>query len=170
MGENCRNEIEKLVPSWPFLGNYAKCVSGPAAAGLSKDFWPLLPTLHMKISEKTAYMQCNIDIFKIKTTKLMKEVFLESCYGLTVVVPSLDACLLKEDLCLPVPLTLLSDSLADSWVVVVTTQLLSFFHMPCHLAQSSLHPMPVWECSQNAAPSEAFLPNHRIYYLAFQRN
>lgn len=60
-------------------------------------------------------MQCNIDIFKIKTTKLMKEVFLESCYGLTVIVPSLDACLLKEDLCLPVvPLTLLSDSLADS--------------------------------------------------------
>lgn len=60
-------------------------------------------------------MQCNIDIFKIKTTEPMKEVFLKSCYGLTVIVPSLDACLLKEGLCLPVvPLTLLSDSLADS--------------------------------------------------------
>lgn len=69
----------------------------------------------MKLFEKTAYTQCNIDIFKIKTTELMKEVFLESCYGLAVIVPSLDVCLLNEDLCLPVvPLTLLSDSLADS--------------------------------------------------------
>lgn len=81
----------------------------------------------------------------------MKEVFLDSCYGLTLIVPSPDACLLKEDLCLPVvPLTLLCDSLADSWVVAVTTH----FHMPYHLAQSSLHPMPVWVCSQNAAPSQ----------------
>lgn len=69
----------------------------------------------MKLFEKTAYMQYNIDIFKMKTTELMKEVLLESCYGLTVIAPRLDACLLKEDLCLPVvPLTLLSDSLADS--------------------------------------------------------
>lgn len=60
-------------------------------------------------------MQCNINIFKIKTTEHMKIVFLESCYGLTVIVSSPDVCLLKEDLCLPVvPLTLLSDSLADS--------------------------------------------------------
>lgn len=114
---------------------------------------------HMKLFEKTAYMQCSIIILKIKTTELMKEVFLESCYRLTVIVPSPDACLLKEDLCLPVdPVTLLSDSLADSWVVVMTTQLFSFFHMPYHLAQSSLQLMPVWECSQNAAPSKGFPP------------
>lgn len=36
---NCWKEIEKLVLSWLFLGNYAKCISRPAAAGLSKDFW-----------------------------------------------------------------------------------------------------------------------------------
>lgn len=89
----------------------------------------------------------------------MKEVFLESCYGLTVIVPSPDTCLLKEDLCLPVvALTLLSDSLADSWVVAVTTQLFSFFHMPYHLAQRSLQPLPVWECSQNTVPSKGFPP------------
>lgn len=68
----------------------------------------------MKLFENAAYMQCNI-ILEIKTTEFMKEVFLESCYGLTVIVPSPDTCLLKEDLCLPVvALTLLSDSLADS--------------------------------------------------------
>lgn len=122
-------------------------------------FLALLLRFHMKLFEKTACMKCNINIFKIKTTEHMKKVFLESCYGLTVIVSSPDACLLEEDLCLPVvPLTLLSDSLADSWVVAVTTQLLSFFHMPYHLAQSSLHPMPVWECSQNTAPSEGFAP------------
>lgn len=40
----------------------------------------------------------------------------------------------------------------------MTTQLFSFFHMPYHLAQSSLQLMPVYECSQNAAPSKGFPP------------
>lgn len=89
----------------------------------------------------------------------MKKVFLEHWCRLTVNLSSPDACLLKEDLCLPVvALTSLSDSLADSWDAVVTTRLLSFFHVPHHLAQSSLHPSPVWERSQKVAPSEGFPP------------
>lgn len=39
---------------------------------------------------------------------------------------------------------------------MVTTRLLSFFHMPHHLAQSSLHPSPVSEHSQKVDPSEGF--------------
>lgn len=96
----------------------------------------------------------------------MKKVFLENWYRLTVNVSSPDACLLKEDLCLPVvPLASPSDSLADSWDVVVTMRLLSFFHMPHHLAQSSLHLSPVSERSQKVAPSEDLPPK-----LAFRRD
>lgn len=96
----------------------------------------------------------------------MKKVFLENWYRLTVNLSSPDACLLKEDLCLPVvPLASLSDSLADSWDAVVTMRLLSFFHMPHHLAQSSLHLSPVSERSQKVAPSEDFPPKR-----AFRRD
>lgn len=40
----------------------------------------------------------------------------------------------------------------------MTTQLLSFFHMPHHLGQSSLHPSLVSEHSQKVAPPEGFPP------------
>lgn len=107
-------------------------------------------------------MQLSPNIFKGKKKKKehVKKVFLESrCRQTVNILSSPDACWLREDLCLPVvPLTSLSDSLADSWGAAVTLRLLSFFHMPHHLAQSAPHPSLVSERSQKAAPWERFPP------------
>lgn len=121
-----------------------KCILRPAATGLSKDFWPhsfdstwncLKNCLY---AAKRQYFQRE----KKKEKEHVKKVFLESrCRQPVNILSSPDVCWLREDLCLPVaPLTSLSDSLADSWGAAVTLRLLSFFHMPHHLAQRPPHP------------------------------
>lgn len=107
-------------------------------------FLASLVRFHMKLFEKLL-IRSKTPIFskeKKKEKEHVKKVFLESrCRQPVNILSSPDACWLREDLCLPVaPLTSLSDSLADSRGAAVTLRLLSFFHMPHHLAQRPPRP------------------------------
>lgn len=109
MEGNCGREIEKLVLSWLFLGNYAKMYFKASCNRAQQRFLASLVRFHMKLFEKLL-IRSKTPIFskgKKKEKEHVKKVFLESrCRQPVNILSSPDACWLREDLCLPVaPLT-----------------------------------------------------------------